>query len=612
MQGISIWGNGIIAVSAPGRDHTMRAMVKNYLPAFACALTPIVCYIVVRPYAEIGINDDWCYVKTVQILAQTGHLAYNGWGGAMLGWHAYLAALLVKLFGFSFTAVRFTTVIEAMAAAFLMERTCVRACVNSWNATLATMTFALSLVWLPMEFTFMDDVPGVLCVVACLYMCLRALEAESEWSALIWISLAALVNAVGGTARQIAWLGVLVMVPSTLWLLRRNRRVFVVGCLSCVAGAGVVVATMHWLARQPYVVPASLIPHAADLESLKQFARVGLHAAGQLFLWALPVLLMFVGVLRSWNRRAAAVFAAGVLFFAVAGLAWIRAGRLGMWLAPFMQDYMTDSTFERMNAIVAQGLHAGIASKSLPLFLTGAVVLGALSLVACFFAGASERPTPQAETAIAWQKLGTILGPFSAAYIAVLALIELRYGGLFDRYLLPLLPILLLLLTRYYQQRVKANLSLWCVPLIVIFGAFGVAATHDEFALYRGYVTAIDKIQSVGEPANAIFGPWEFEAWTEVENAGYLNSSWIRVPKGAYVPQPKRSLLVNCDTLTPRETWSLRFLELTPAIKPVYAIFSHPGECGGQVAFPPVTYRTWIGPHVNSIYIVRLPPCFPS
>lgn len=63
----------------------LRPLLKNHRTAIACASIPLLCYIVVRPHAEIGIVDDWSYVKTALILAQTGHIAYNGWATAMLG-----------------------------------------------------------------------------------------------------------------------------------------------------------------------------------------------------------------------------------------------------------------------------------------------------------------------------------------------------------------------------------------------------------------------------------------------------------------------------------------------------------------------------------------------
>ncbi len=582
----------------------MRSIVKRYLPAIACAATPLFCYFLIRPYAEIGIGDDWSYVKSAQVLAQTGHIVYNGWATAMLGWQLYVGALFIKLFGFSFTAVRFSTVIGAMATAYLLQRTCVRAGLNVWNATLATMTVVLSPLYFPLAFTFKSDDWGVLCIVACLYMCLRSLQAPSERSAMAWICSAALVNAVGGTVRQILWLGLLVMVPCTLWLLRKSRRVLVAGCISWFFGVVFVAAAAHWFARQPYAIPVGLFPIRIGWRTPITLGDIGVRSAGQLALLALPVLLMFSGSLRLRNRRAAAVFGAGFLGVVVLGVVLIRARKLYLMLAPFLVDYMTDSSSKRLSLIASQGIHIDPGRDVLGVLLTGAVALGILCLALCVFAGPDRRTSFQRETGpISGAKLGFLLGSFSAAYIVVLALTVLRNGLFFDRYLLPLFVILVLALTRYYQERVKAKLPRACAFLIVLVGAFSVAATKDTFALYRGYATAIDQIRSSGAPATAIAGPWEFEGWTQVEKAGYMNDPRILVPRGAYVPRPLLPSRPNCsvDSTT---------LDEVPEIEPEYLVSSNPGECGGQVAFPPVMYRTWIAPRTNWIYGLKLPPDF--
>lgn len=588
-----------------GKDSALRATVKNYLPAIACALTPIIFYVMIRPYAEIGINDDWAYIKTTQVLAQTGHIVYNGWEAAMLGWQAYFGAWFVKLFGFSFTAVRFSTVIEAMTTAFLLQRIFERAGLNSWNATLATMCFVLSPLYLPLTYTFMSDVPGVLCIVVCLYMCLRAVAAAGERSAMAWVGLAALTNALGGTARQIAWLGVLIMVPSTLWLLRRNRRVLIAGCLFWIAGIGIAVAAMHWFARQQYILPESAIPDRIGQESLLHLMRIGWRSTGQLAFLAIPVLLMFAGSLRSWNRRKVVAVATVLLCFAVPAIVLIVIGDVNPLLAPFVSDYMTASTVERLDAIAAQGLHLPAAWNSLHIFLTGATVLGIVSLAACLFAGKDRRPSlKQTETEGAWRRFCVIAGPFSMAYAALLGLVVLRNDtyNFFGRYLLPLLAILLLVLVRFYQQRVREHLPWLIVLPIAIFGGFAVTATHDTFALYRGYASAIGRMQSSGVLAANIDGPWEFEGWTEIEKTGHVNDSRIRVPQDAYAPHRQIDFSSDCE--------GNLFLTLAPAIKPVYAITLDPDECRGEAAFPPMEYRTWIAPHANWIYSVRLPPSF--
>lgn len=584
-----------------------RARVRNYLPAMACAASLVLCYFLIRPYAEIGIYDDWSYIKSAQMLAQTGRIAYNGWGSPMLGWQAYFGALFIKLFGFSFTAVRFSTIIEAMATAFLLQLTFVRAGVNSWNASLATMTFVLSPLCLPLDFTFMNDVAGVLCIVVCLYMCLRALQAKSERSAAAWIGLAALLNALGGTARQIAWLGLLVMVPSTLWLMRQKRRALVVGCLSWMAGVGIVVATMHWSAQQPYSVPESPFPGRTDLKSLNYLVGVALCGAGQLMLLALPVLLMFARSLRSWSRHTAAVLAAGILCFVVPGIALHLAGSKLVLLAPFLNDYMTDSTFLRLNAIVTGGAQATLLRDGLRLFLTGSIVLGILSLEVCFFAGAKKPRASQEEVAsFSWPQLGVVLGPFCAAYIYLLATRGLLLE-FYDRHLLPLLAILLLVLTLYYQRRVKENLPWTCALLVLIFGGFSVVAAHDKFAEYRGYASVINEIRSGGVPATAILGPWEFDGWTEIEEVGHVNDPRIRNPKGAYVPQPAFVVPANCG----KGLIDFFPISQAPHLKPIYVVSPNPGQCVGQVSPPRATYWTWLPPRANTIYSVRLPSSVP-
>ena len=145
----------------------MRKLLKNYLPAVACALTLILCYFVVRPYAEIGIADDWVYARDALNVALTGHISYSGGETPMLGWQLYFGALFIKLFGFSFTAVRFSTAVLAIGTAFLLQRIGMRAGLNSWNAALATLIFVLSPLYFPYAFTFMSDVSGVLCILVC-------------------------------------------------------------------------------------------------------------------------------------------------------------------------------------------------------------------------------------------------------------------------------------------------------------------------------------------------------------------------------------------------------------------------------------------------------------
>ena len=100
-------------------------------------------------------------------------------------------------------------------------------------------------------------------------------------------------------------------------------------------------------------------------------------------------------------------------------------------------------------------------------------------------------------------------------------------------------------------------------------------------------------MRSTGVAATAIDGSYDYNGWSQIEEAGYVNSELIITP-GAFVAH------------TPR-TGPCRMQDerLLPAVKPVYALSFDPEACGGPANFPAVPYHGWLSPHHASIYIVR-------
>ena len=283
--------------------------------------------------------DDFSYTRSAQILAQTGHIAYVGWAAAMLGWQLYLGALFIKLFGFSFTVVRLSTLPVAMLTAFLTQRAFVRAGLNTWNATLGTIALVLSPLTLALTFSYMTDMGGLLCMVLCFYACLRALQAETDRSRLLWIVFAACSNAVGGTVRQVVWLGVLVMVPCTCWLLRRRPHVIITGAISVLAAAGFIFAIIRWFARQPYSQPdVGLGGGGINVGALVHLTLQLLRSLPEVPFLVLPLLVAFIFVrpARSTMVRVAALGASAVVL--VGSLALRHHSVAYPWLAPYIPN----------------------------------------------------------------------------------------------------------------------------------------------------------------------------------------------------------------------------------------------------------------------------------
>jgi len=273
---------------------------------------------------------------------------------------------------------------------------------------------------------------------------------------------------------------------------------------------------------------------------------------------------------------------------------------LGNWLAPFLGNWISNDGLLGYQNIM--GTRPLILPQRLCLALTVATVICLASFLAVLCDGAPRlSPAATKVTAISWRDLGILLVPFSLAYTALLvprALVNLIY----DRYELPMMALSLLVVTRFYQEKVRPNLPVSTLAMIVLFGGFAVAATHDVFSMYRGFFAATQEIRASGVPDTAIRGSWENSAWIQLEKEGHTDDPRARVPPGAHGSHPVAVPAVlpsGCEG-----TWSNPNLF---AIQPVYGLSFNPSLCEGAAGFSPVTYRTWLAPHVTPIYIVRYP-----
>ena len=565
--------------------------------AVLCALTLPLCALAIRPVVEMGVMDDWSYIRTAQTLARTGHIVYNGWATAMLGWQLYLGALFAKLFGSSFTAVRLSTLLVAMATAFLTHRTLVRAGIREWNATLGTLALVLSPLFLCATFSFMTDISGLFCIVLCLYACLRALQARTDQSALAWICFAALSSAIGGTARQIAWLGVLVMMPCTLWLLRRRPRFLLAGGLLYIFCVAIIFAALHWFHKQPYSVPEPLVRADFSRRTIPMFAKGIIGAMLETPLLLLPVLILFLPVFPWKNRRAVtllSIVCAACLLF---GLLLLRHSGLSAWLAPWLRNSIT--IYQFMDSKTFHSDRPVILGTGVRFLLSSLVFISVLS----FFAFLSTRKKNlfsetqiDSPLQISWYHLGVLFVPFTLAYFALL-LPRAATNELFDRYLLPILTLSMIVILRLYQEQVQPSLPAATLLGIAIFAAFGIAGTHDSFALLRARLALANELRAAGVPPTAFDGGFEYNSLVQIDLGRFINDPKIPIlPGDSFHASVKDSYGV-CPPI---------FVDNYPVLSPRYSMAFDPTVCLGPSGFAPVVYRTWLGPHTNTLYIVKV------
>jgi Dolichyl-phosphate-mannose-protein mannosyltransferase len=560
--------------------------------ALFCALALLVCELISLPFTNMTVCDDGLYIAMAETFARTGHIVYNGWAAGMMASQLYLGAAFIKLFGFSYTTVRMSTLLIAAVTAFAVQRTLVRTGISERNATIGTLALVLSPLYLMLSATFMTDISGLFAVVVCLYGCIRALQASTDRSTIAWLCFGVISNALCGTSRQIAWLGVFVMVPCTLWLLRSRRRVVLAGAAVSIAGALFILACMHWLKLQPYVYPVPLLvsnfPIRLVLAELRGFVL-------DIPFLVLPVAAVFLAEIRKSRPRSILVFSTVLLGYLLVAIH--VAIRRPFYKLPQFNLEPTGGDWVGVN-----GIYGGIFLYGPPIFLhiktqillTVAALGGTLGVVAVIFQTRQALPSEVSATDLSWRQLSALMLPFSLAYTLILAAAAGTTSGIFDRYALGLLCPALIFLIRCYQERVQPSLPLATTLLVGVMAVYGIAITHNNFALDRARVALADELYAKGVPDTSIDGGWDYNFEVELRHSNHINNPAIKVPANAYVsvPQP------------PAGVCQMAAYDRTPHIHPVYGISFDPRACLGQAPFAPVTYSRWLAPSPGILYVV--------
>ena len=578
-----------------GADGKQPHAIRNGL---ICAFVVAACLWAAYPVAEMGFIDDWSYAEVAQVFAQTGHLAYNGWESATLGWLIPWGALFIKLFGFSFTVVRLSILPIAMATVLLFHAILLRFGVNERNAVLGTLTLGLSPLFLPLAASYMTDVPGLFVILLCLYLCQRAVAADSSKATIAWLSLATATNAMGGTVRQPVWLGILVMVPSAGWLLRKRRGVLLATSVLWVLGAATVFACMRWFTRQPYSVPEPILHSIVfDRRLLARFLVELLRSALCLSLVAYPILVAWLSQIRRLSRTA-------LLAIAGSAPAWVIFGPTRRLTVPWLVDVIRYEFAQARTGFVGTP-----PPLCLPMWAQVAISLLVVVTVLVFVEHLRIKIVPLLNTrtvvAYSCQELWWLLGPFSLSYLALL-LPRAYYFNLADRYLLPLMPIAIICLLRLHQEWIAPALPTFSVATLAFFSVLAIAGTHDCFADYRARLAAITEVRASGIPRTQIQGGYEYDGWTQLEITGHMNGADVmsklyrlKVPAGATHPNNHRRLVADACTLL--------FAPYTPDVDPKFTIAFRKMWCLAPSKYEPVTYSTWLPPFKGTIEVQEIP-----
>jgi hypothetical protein len=354
----------------------------------------------------------------------------------------------------------------------------------------------------------------------------------------------------------------------------------------------VIAAFLYWWSLQPYSVPEKIYRRTINPFWIH-------HTTGMLikaflcFLFLLaPLLVGWFGQVRNIGRRG--LFRTAVLASAFA-LFLIFSGIGDFWSMPWIPHLINSVLYGRSEFPIF-GIHP--LPLGLRIVLSLLVVVFALVFVEYALAVRIRQPEQTSEEIHpTWQQIWWLLGPFFLAYLALL-LPRARSEFLYDRYLLGIMPVAIIVLLRMHQQWVAPHVPVVSFAVMLIFAIVSIYGTHDWFALNRARLSAIRSLNTSGVPNTSIQAGFEYDGWTQIEAAGYVNEKRMILPPGAYHEVlPQLQFAKECRSF---------FSIYATAIQPKYFVVSSPMPCFVPSVYPSVSYRAWLPPFHRTVYVQQL------
>ena len=157
-------------------------------------------WMLVAPWSDVPVIDDWAYAWSVEHLLKAGRIAINDRSSIYPIVQILWGGLFARVLGFSFGALRLSTVVLSVAGCWAIYLTLRELAFDVTVSLLAALTVALYPAYFVLSFTFMTDIPFVSLSAVALYFYVSGARRDQPgrlWLGAIFAVLAFLVRQVG-------------------------------------------------------------------------------------------------------------------------------------------------------------------------------------------------------------------------------------------------------------------------------------------------------------------------------------------------------------------------------------------------------------------------------
>lgn len=147
----------------------MKQFITHHKQLFILAIVFIVSEIIVNPIGNFPLNDDWTYGKSVLVFQNTGKIDVGDFAAMSLFSHIIWGFLFTKVFWFSFTILRFSTLISSFIGLVFLYKLILKITENKNCSFAAVLIILFNPLYFNLSNTFMTDVNFNTLLILCCY-----------------------------------------------------------------------------------------------------------------------------------------------------------------------------------------------------------------------------------------------------------------------------------------------------------------------------------------------------------------------------------------------------------------------------------------------------------
>jgi len=504
-----------------------------------------------RPGGNYPLNDDWSYGQSVYSLVTQGHIQIIPWIATTSLVQILWGALFCLPFGFSFVALRVSSLVLGLVGILATYSLLREINVKTEIAFLGALVVAINPVYFLLANTFMTDVPFFACTVLAFLFLVRAIRRNNKPDLLIGAIFACLAVLI----RQFG-----IVIPVAFGIAYIARKGFRPGSLLAAlfpTGLAVFALLMYQLAFRSQTNYGHLNFSNALVNPpeviLLSFLKFGFAAMLYLGLFVIPLLSVYIPAfwrsLSSKKRFASSIFWLGFCGFA---LILLITTQRSMPLLKEAGNILTPAGLgpaTLRDVMILQLPHLPPLSSAIWWMINIFSIIGAGWLLQIFyFAFIRAYPLRFHGTRLFHQANPGGLSILRENWFLLFAgitfflyLIPLSITGLYDRYLIFLLPFVLGVSAEALspvQPSIQWKQALYLIPLILGNAVFTLGATHDYFSWNQARWEALRYlVEDLQVSPQDIDGGYEFNGWVGY-NPSYRPSeqkSWWWVENDEYV-----------------------------------------------------------------------------